>query len=79
MELQMRKPSRPNTCRIRDLIPRPEHVRTATLLSDGKNTKPQLLLGFTGITRMSLHVLKQCHGGEWGIRTPDRTFGPITV
>lgn len=38
------------------------------------------------ITR-AMHSLRLCrfpigpklYGGEWGIRTPDRTFGPITV
>jgi hypothetical protein len=28
---------------------------------------------------MSWDVVKLVDGGEWGIRTPGRTFGPTTV
>ena len=46
---------------------------------DAKRQNPQYSLGIFCIHWMLSDVLKLLTGGERGIRTLDRAFGPITV
>ena len=59
-------------------------VRGSVLLGSGCRSEEEQWQGEAGrhASEVSqadaLQCMKKC-GGEWGIRTPDRTFGPITV